>query len=69
MSRPIHRKTGQEAGTEEEFPPCIVVEDPFMEDLLIVENTRATEANHQEERRPILAQEDYTPGCIVEEIP
>jgi hypothetical protein len=59
----------QEAGTEEEFPPCIVVEDPFMEDLSIAEKTRATEATHREERRPILAQEDDTPGCIVEEIP
>lgn len=51
----------QEAGTEEEFPPCIVVEDLFMEDLSMVEKTRATEATHREERTPILAQEDYTP--------
>jgi hypothetical protein len=45
----------QEAGTEEEFPPCIVVEDPFMEDLSIVENTHATEVTHQEEHTPIPA--------------
>jgi hypothetical protein len=59
----------QEAGNEEEFPPYIVVEDPFMEDLSIVEKNRATEATHQEEHTPIPTQEDYTPGCIVEEIP
>jgi hypothetical protein len=59
----------QDAGTEEEFPPCVVVEDPFMEDLTIVEKTRATEATHQEKRTPIPAQDDYIPGCIVEEIP
>jgi len=59
----------QEAGTQEEFPPCIVVEDPFMEDLSIIENTRATAATHRDERRPIPAEEDDTLGCIVEEIP
>jgi hypothetical protein len=57
----------QEAGIEEEFPPCIVVEDPFMEDLSIIEKTRA--ATHREECRPTPTLVDDTPGCIVEEIP
>lgn len=59
----------QDAGNEEEFPPCVVVEEPFMEDLTIVEKTCATEATHQEKRTPIPAQDNYIPGCIVEEIP
>ena len=59
----------QEASTEEEFPPCIVVEVSFMEDLSIAEKTRATAATHRDERRPISAGEDDTPDCIVEEIP
>jgi hypothetical protein len=59
----------QEAGTEDEFPTCFVVEDPFMEDLSIAEKPRAIEATHREERRPNLALEDDIPGCIVEEIP
>jgi hypothetical protein len=56
----------QDAGTEEEFPPCIVMEDPTMEDLTLVERTEAT---LQEKCNPIPAQDDYIPGCIVEEIP
>jgi hypothetical protein len=60
---------GQDAGTEEEFPPCVVVEDPFMEDLTMVEKNRATEATLQETRTPLPTQVDYIPGCIVEEIP
>jgi hypothetical protein len=46
-----------------------VVEDPFMGDLTIVEKNRATEATLQENRTPVPAQDDYIPGCIVEEIP
>jgi hypothetical protein len=59
----------QDAGTEKEFPPCVVVEDPFMEDLTIVEKTRATEATHQEKHTPNPTQDNYIPGCIVEETP
>jgi len=46
-----------------------VVEDPFMEDLTIAEKTCATEVTQQEKHTPILAQDDYILGCIVEEIP
>jgi hypothetical protein len=57
----------QKVGTEEEFPPCIVVEDPSMEDLSIFEKTQV--ANHLEACRPTPTLLDDTPGCIVEEIP
>jgi hypothetical protein len=59
--------TLQKAGTEEEFPPCIVVEDPSMEDLSIFEKTRV--ATHPEAYKPTLTLLDDTPSCIVEEIP
>jgi hypothetical protein len=56
----------QDAGLEEVFPPCVVVEDPTMEDLTLVERTEAT---LQEKCTPTPVQDDYIPGCIVEEIP
>ena len=57
----------QKDGPEEEFPPCIVVEDPSLEDLSIFEKTRV--ATHPEACRPTLTLLDDTPGCIVDEIP
>jgi hypothetical protein len=49
------------------FPPCIVVEDPSMEDMSFPVQTRV--APHQEACKPSPTLLDYTPGCIVEEIP
>jgi hypothetical protein len=69
-SRDVKRNASsalQKVGTEEEFPPCIVVEDPSMEDLSIFEKTRV--ATHPEACRPTPTLLDDTPGCIVEEIP
>jgi hypothetical protein len=57
----------QEAGFVEEFPPCIVEEEPVPEDQLIIEETRAK--THRMECRPTPTLVDDTPGCIVEEIP
>jgi hypothetical protein len=57
----------QKDGPEEEFPPCIVVEDPSMEDLSIFVQTRV--ATHLEACKPTPTLLDDTPGCIVEEIP
>jgi hypothetical protein len=56
----------QDAGLEEVFPPCVVMEDPTMEDLTLVERTEAT---LQEKCTPTPVQDDCIPGCIVEEIP
>jgi hypothetical protein len=57
----------QEVGIEEEFPPCIVEEIPFTEDLTTMEFTRV--ATKREDCKPTPALVDYIPGCIVEEIP
>jgi hypothetical protein len=57
----------QEAGFMEEFPPCIVEEEPLPADQLIIEETRVK--THRMESRPTPTLVDYTPGCIVEEIP
>ena len=56
-----------EVGIEEEFPPCIVEEIPFTEDLTTMEFTRV--ATKREDCKPTPALVDYIPGCIVEEIP
>jgi hypothetical protein len=57
----------QKGGPEEEFPPCIVVEDPSMEDMSFPVQSRV--ATHQEACKPSPTLLDDTPGCIVEEIP
>jgi hypothetical protein len=57
----------QKGGPEEEFPPCIVVEVPSMVDMPSPAQTRM--APHQEACKPSPTLLDYTPGCIVEEIP
>jgi hypothetical protein len=57
----------QKGGPEEEFPPCIVVEDPSMEDMSFLVQTRV--ATHLEACKPTPTLLDDTPGCIVEEIP
>jgi hypothetical protein len=57
----------QKSGLEEEFPPCIVAEDPSMADMTLPVQTRT--APHQEACKPSPTLLDYSPGCIVEEIP
>jgi hypothetical protein len=62
----------QNSGSEEEFPPCIIVEDPSLKDLSmddpsICEKTRV--ATHPEACKLTTTLLDDTPGCIVEEIP
>jgi hypothetical protein len=57
----------QKGGPEEEFPPCIVVEDPSMADMPFPAQTQL--APHQEACKPSPTLLDYIPGCLVEEIP
>jgi hypothetical protein len=57
----------QKGGPEEEFPPCIVVEDPSMADIPFPAQSQMVP--HQETCKPSPTLNDYTPGCIVEEIP
>jgi hypothetical protein len=57
----------QKGGLEEEFPPCIVVEDPSMADMTFPVQTRM--APLQEACKPSSTLLDYSPGSIVEEIP
>jgi hypothetical protein len=57
----------QKGAPEEEFPPCIVVEDPSMEDMSFLVQSRV--ATHQEACKPSPTLLDDTPGYIVEEIP
>jgi hypothetical protein len=51
----------------EEFPPCIVVEELVPEDQMFTEETRMKASRTERKTTPTLV--DYTPGCIVEEIP
>jgi len=57
----------QKSGLEEEFPPCIVAEDPSMADMTLPVQTRTEPL--QEACKPSPTLLDYSPGCIVEEIP
>jgi hypothetical protein len=61
----------QNSGSKEEFPPCIIVEDPSlalsMEDPSLCEKTPAE--THPEACKFNTTLLDDIPGCIVEEVP
>jgi hypothetical protein len=64
--RPGCSRDKQNDGLEGIFPPCIVEEDPTLEDLTLVVRNEATP---QEKCTSTPVQDDYIPGCLVEEIP
>jgi hypothetical protein len=61
----------QNSGSKEEFPPCIIVEDPSlalsMEDPSLCKKTHVV--THLEACKFTPTMLDDTPGCIVEEVP